>query len=222
MSELKFLSFSLILYAREIQILALQTNSIYKGLKFSLHCQDYTFYQQHLPKSLSTHHCAGSKRLFLQTFQMYLSLNARQFFHYSSHILRTCPFDYQLPLKRLIVRLVLVSIYLCTDDVLWWKFRDPKWWSRWSEVHLASKLFLLSSWKRIHHKQRANVSQWSLSVAQNYAMEWCHCFFKKCSFEWKVLFVESYLHDSCWFIIMKWLLANTSWIQSPSKISTAH
>ena len=26
--------------------------------------------------------------------------------------------------------------------------------------------------------QRANVQQWILSIAQNYAMEWCHLFFK--------------------------------------------
>ena len=59
--------------------------------------------------------------------------------------------------------------------------------------------------------QRAKVQRWIISVAQNYAMEWCHRFFKtninrmfwfECSFGWKFLFVESYLQDSCWFIIM--------------------
>ena len=44
MSELKFLSFSLILYVREIQILAVQIDSICKGLSFPLHRQDYIFY----------------------------------------------------------------------------------------------------------------------------------------------------------------------------------
>ena len=72
MSELKFLSFSLILYLREIQILAVQVGSTYKGLAFPLQRQGYTFYQSLLPKHLSTHHSAESKRLSLQTFRMYL------------------------------------------------------------------------------------------------------------------------------------------------------
>ena len=72
MSELKFLSFSLILYLREIQILAVQVDSTYKGLAFSLQRQGYTFYQSLLPKRLSAHHSAESKRLSLQTFRMYL------------------------------------------------------------------------------------------------------------------------------------------------------
>ena len=45
MSELKFLSLSLILYVREIQILAVQSDSVCKGLAFPLHGQDYTFYE---------------------------------------------------------------------------------------------------------------------------------------------------------------------------------
>ena len=63
--------------------------------------------------------------------------------------------------------------------------------------------------QRMHVVQYTSC-KWILSVAQNYAMEWCHRFFQNIirmfwfvsSFGWKFLFIESYLPDSCWFIIM--------------------
>ena len=114
MSELKFLSFSLILYLREIQILSVQVDSIYKGLAFPLHRQGYTFYQSLLPKCLSTHHSAESKRLSLQTFRMYLQ-------------------DVPSGLKRLNVSFKTVSgeSNACTDEMV----------APWEQTTLPTILF---------------------------------------------------------------------------------
>ena len=79
-------------------------------------------------------------------------------------------------------------------DVRWYKISDPKWWSRRLEVHLANKLFLLSSWKRIH---QCTTCKRSTMHSQNIRMFWFEC-----SFGWKFLFVESYSQDSCWLFIM--------------------
>ena len=70
MSELKFLSFSLILYVREIQILAVQIDSICKGLAFPLSIAKITSFTQLLPKRSSTHHCAVSKDRFCKPSAM--------------------------------------------------------------------------------------------------------------------------------------------------------
>ena len=60
--------------------------------------------------------------------------------------------------------------------------------------------------------QRANVQRWILSVAQNYAMEWCHRFFKtlfKC-FDSNVPLDESFYLQK---VIYRILVDPSSWQQ---------
>ena len=78
------------------------------------------------------------------------------------------------------------------------------------EVHLANKLFLLSSWKRIYQYttcKRATMDSFCRTklcngMVSSLFQNIIRMFWFECSFGWKFLFVESYLQDSCWFIIM--------------------
>ena len=119
--------------------------------------------------------------------------------------------DYQVLLKRLIIHLVLVSIYLCTHVVPWYEsFKiqsgDQDDW----KFILQANYFCCHLERDYTNTQRVNLQRWILSVAQTYETEWCHRFFKtlfQCfdsnvSFDESFLFLESYLQDSCWFIII--------------------
>ena len=94
------------------------------------------------------------------------------------HTLRTCPFDYQVPWKHLIVRLILVSVYLCTHHALDKSFEIQRDDQEDCKFILQTNYFCCHFESEYTNTQRANVRRWILSVAQNYAMEWCYRFFK--------------------------------------------
>ena len=163
-----------------------------------------------MPKPLSTHHCAGSKRLSLQTFRIYLS------------------FKYPTILSLIFTHAANLSIWLsgsikasnCSTcfsvhiSLYTWclliKVLRSKAVIRRLEVHLASKLFLLSSWKRIYRYttcKRATIDSFYRTklcngMVSSLFQNIIRMFWFECSFGWKFLFVESYLQDSCWIIIM--------------------
>ena len=131
-----------------------------------------------MPKPLSTHHCAGSKRLSLQTFRIYLS------------------FKYPTVLSLIFTHAANLSIWLsgsikasnCSTcfsvhiSLYTWclliKVLRSKAVIRRLEVHLASKLFLLSSWKRIYQHTACKSSTKDSFLRTKSCNEWCHRFFK--------------------------------------------
>ena len=110
------------------------------------------------------------------------------------------------------------SFKIQSDDQDDWKFI------------LQANYFYCHFENKYSNTQRADLQRWILSVTQNYSMEWCNCFFKtlfEC-FDSNIPLDESlYLLKVIYWILVdssSWqqLLVNASWIQSPSKISTAH
>ena len=88
--------------------------------------------------------------------------------------MRTCPFDYQVPLKGLIVHLVLVPYIFVHMMFLDKSFEiQSGYQDNWKFI-LQTNYFCCQIESEYTNTQRANVQRWILSVTQNYAMEWCH------------------------------------------------
>ena len=80
----------------------------------------------------------------------------------------------------------------------------PNWWSRRLDVHLKSKLFLFSSWKRIYQYTECKCATRDSFCVTKLCNGMVSSLFKTLFHPLgeSFLFIESYLHDSCWFIIM--------------------